>query len=95
MTEQRTPFASLGYQPVGPIINRLIARYLRTQRKNMRRFFQERGLYALALRMDNIRKSNQTMLEKNRRFQKVLDDYAALATKAESPKVIAGETENP
>jgi hypothetical protein len=85
-----TPFAS---KPVGPIVDRILARYLRTQRKNMRRFFQERGLHQFALRMDNIRKSNQTMLEKNRRFQKVLDAYAALATQAESPKVIAGETE--
>jgi hypothetical protein len=77
-----TPFASMGYEPVGPVVQRLLARYLRTQRKNMRRFFQERGLYQFALRMDNIRKSNQTMLEKNRRFQKVLDAYAKLFSPA-------------
>lgn len=81
MTELRnSPWVSLGYEPVGPIINKLIARYLRTQRKNMRRFFQERGLYTLADRMDQIRKSRQGMLEKNRMFQKVLNDYSALTT---------------
>ncbi len=94
MTEQQRPFASLGYEPVGPVVNRLLARYLRTQRKNMRRFFQERGLHEFALRMDSIQKSNQTMLEKNRRFQQVLNDYAKLATQAESPKVTTGETES-
>jgi hypothetical protein len=95
VTEPQTQrWPGFGYEQVPGLANRHISRYLRTQRKNMRRFFQERGLYAFALRMDSIRKSNQTMLEKNRRFQKVLDAYAALATQAESPKVIAGETEN-
>lgn len=70
-----------GYQPVRGLANRHISRYLRTQRKNMRRLFEERGLYALADRMNQIRKSRQGMLAKNRMFQKVLDEYAAIASK--------------
>jgi len=104
-TTTTTPFASMGYQPVGPIVNRLLARYLRTQRKNMRRFFQERGFYVLAERMNQIRKSRQGMLAKNRMFQQVLNEYSKLVTPATvasvpgsairpSP-VIAGETEDP
>jgi hypothetical protein len=104
MTEQQTPFASLGYEPVPAIINRLVARYLRTQRKNMTNFFQERGLFDLADRMNQIRKSRQGMLAKNRMFQQVLNDYAKLTTPAtvtsvpgsplQAPPVIAGETAN-
>lgn len=104
MAEQVKPFASLGYEPVGPIVNRLLARYLRTQRKNMRRFFAERGLFDLADRMKQIRKSRQGMLAKNSMFQKVLNEYAQLTTPVVNPSVpgvvlrepspvIAGETE--
>lgn len=35
MTEQTKPWASFGYEPVGAIVNKLLARYLRTQRKNI------------------------------------------------------------
>jgi hypothetical protein len=87
MTEQTKPWASFGYEPVGPIVNKLLARYLRTQRKNMLRFFQERGLFALADRMNQIRKSRQGMLAKNRRFQGVLNDYAKLTT----PPVVSSD----
>ena len=81
MTEatQTKPWASFGYEPVGAIVNRLLARYLRAQRKNMRRFFQERGMYVLADRMNQIRKSRQGMLAKNRMFQEVLNDYSKLS----------------
>jgi hypothetical protein len=87
MTEQTKPWASFGYEPVGPIVNRLLARYLRTQRKNMRRFFKERGLYAFADRMNQIRNSRQGMLAKNRYFQEVLNDYAKLS----SPPVVSSD----
>jgi ABC-type phosphate/phosphonate transport system ATPase subunit len=80
MTEQAKPWAGMGYAPVGAIVNKLLARYLRTQRKNMRRFFQERGLFTLADRMDQIRNSKQGMLAKNRMFQEVLNSYAKLTT---------------
>jgi hypothetical protein len=70
----------------------------------MRRFFEERGLFAFADRMRQIRKSRQGMLEKNRMFQQVLNSYAKLSqpTTVESvpgsvlqqpAPVIAGENE--
>jgi len=103
MTEQQKPFADLGYEPVSTIVNRLLARYLRAQRKNMHRFFEDRGLFTLANRMKQIRKSRQDMLAKNLMFQKVLNDYAKLTTPSVSrtipgsvlqpAPVIAGETD--
>jgi hypothetical protein len=81
MTEatMTSPWERLGYEPVGYVRNKLIGRYLRTQRKNMLRFFQERGLYTLADRMNQIRNSRQGMLAKNRYFQEVLNEYSKLA----------------
>lgn len=99
MTEQTQRWAGFGYEPVGAIMNKLIARYLRAQRKNMRRFFQERGLYTLLDRMNQIRNSKQGMMAKNRMFQEVLNSYAKLSTPAtvlgsplQGPPVVAGET---
>lgn len=105
MTEQQARWPSFKYEPVGAITTKLLARYLRTQRKNMLRFFQERGLYTLADRMKQIRNSRQGMLAKNRYFQQVLNDYSKLVSPApivNSPTVpgapaspvIAEETEN-
>jgi hypothetical protein len=103
MTEQQKPFASLGYEPVPAIVNRILARYLRAQRKNMHRFFEDRGLFTLANRMKQIRKSRQNTMAKNLMFQKVLNDYSNLVRPAvsesvpgsvlQSAPVIAGETE--
>lgn len=103
MTEQQKPFASFKYEPVPAIVNRLLARYLRAQRKNMRHFFEERGLFVLADRMKQIRKSRQGIMAKNRYFQQVLNDYAKLTTPSipgtvpgsvlQPTPVIAGETE--
>jgi hypothetical protein len=103
MTEAQTRWPTFGYVQVPGLANRLISRYLRTQRKNMRRFFQERGLYILLDRMNQIRNSRQGMLAKNRYFQEVLNEYSKLAnpTSVQSvpgsvlqpTPVIAGETE--
>jgi hypothetical protein len=100
MTEQQKRWAKFGYEPVRGLANRHISRYLRTQRKNMRRFFQERGLYTLLDRMNQIRKSKQGMIPKNQMFQEVLNSYAARTDSPtvpgnalHSPPVIAGETE--
>ena len=98
MTEQMKPWASFGYEPVGPIVNKLLARYLRTQRKNMLRFFQERGLYALADRMNQIRNSKQGMMAKNQMFQQVLNEYSKFATPAvvqHVPGAILQSPQNP
>lgn len=83
--EQQKRWAEFGYEQVRGLANRHISRYLRTQRKNMRRFFQERGLYTLAERMNQIRNSRQGMLAKNLMFQQVLDSYAKLTTPVVHP----------
>jgi hypothetical protein len=93
-TEQPTqkPWAGFGYEPVGAITMKLIGRYLRTQRKNMKRFFEERGMFALADRMNQIRNSRQGMMAKNRMFQGVLNEYAALTAQKVSPRAPGTES---
>src|SRR5208337_963244 len=91
MTEPQKRWPGFNYEPVPGLMNRHISRYLRTQRKNMLRFFQERGLYVLAERMSQIRKSRQGMMAKNRMFQGVLNDYAALTMPARAP--VPGQVE--
>jgi hypothetical protein len=93
MSEQVKRWAGFGYEPVGPIVNKLLARYLRTQRKNMLRFFQERGMFKLVERMKQIRNSRQGMLAKNRYFQQVLNEYSETARPSLQPSpAIAGES---
>lgn len=79
------PWSGLGYEQVPGLANRLISRYLRGQRKNMERFFQERGLLESAERMRQIRLSRQGMMAKNRMFQEVLSEYARGATAGATP----------
>ena len=103
MTEQTQRWPSFNYQPVDAIVNRVLTRWLRTQRKNMKRFFEARGQLALAERMRQIRNSRQGMLAKNRMFQQVLNDYSKLVNPTVAPTVpgavlqpapaVAGETE--
>jgi hypothetical protein len=89
-TEQIPKWGALGYEPVRGLINRHIARYLRGQRKNMRRFFAERGFSILALRLDEIRKDPAMgMMEKNRLFQEVLNDYAKAVAQPGSTAPVA------
>jgi hypothetical protein len=80
------PWSGLGYEMVPGLANRIIARYLRGQRKNMERFFQERGLMESAERMRQIRLSRQGMMAKNRMFQEVLGEYARGATATNVPE---------
>src|ERR1700735_942557 len=87
MSEQIKPWSEFKYVQVPGLANRFIARYLRTQRKNMRRFFQERGLYTLLDRMNQIRKSKQGMMAKNRMFQEVLNEYSTPTTPPPAPSV--------
>jgi hypothetical protein len=75
-------WAGLGYEQVPGLANRIIARYLRGQRRNMERFFTERGLFESADRMRQIRLSRQGMMAKNRMFQEVLNEYARRASPA-------------
>jgi hypothetical protein len=94
MTEQAR-WSRFGYQPVPGLANRHISRYLRTQRKNMRRFFEERGLFTLADRMKQIRKSRQGMMAKNRYFQQVLNDYSKLVNPTISQSVPGSILQSP
>jgi hypothetical protein len=93
MTETQVRWPGFGYQPVPGLANRLIARYLRTQRKSMLRLFQERGMFKLVERMKQIRNSRQGMLAKNRYFQQVLNEYSETARPSLQPSpAIAGES---
>lgn len=80
METGKPKWAGLGYEQVPGLANRIIARYLRGQRRNMERFFTERGLYESADRMRQIRLSRQGMMAKNKMFQEVLNEYATRAT---------------
>ena len=73
-------WSALGYQQVPGLANRHIARYLRTHRKGMMRFFYERGMLEQFERMQQIKRSRQGMMQKNRMFQEVLDEYARLVS---------------
>jgi hypothetical protein len=76
VTEQPKPWAGLQYEPVRGLVERQIARYLRTQRRNMRRFFREKGYLDLAARLDEIRRDpTRNFMRKNRAFQEVLNEY--------------------
>lgn len=84
-SEPQKKWSGFGYEPVPGLINRHISRYLRTQRRNMRRFFVERGLLELAMRLDSLRKqSNRNFVQKNRAFQRILNEYIKLATPTNS-----------
>lgn len=75
--QERPRWPGFKYEPVRDLMGRHISRYLRIQRKNMRRFFTERGIFDLAQRLDVIRKdSAMGMLEKNRKFQEILNEYS-------------------
>jgi hypothetical protein len=83
------------YEQVPGLANRLISRYLRAQRKNMKRFFEERGLYVLADRMNQIRNSRQGMMAKNRYFQEVLNEYSKLVNPVVAPSVPGAVLQSP
>ena len=89
MNEPTPKWAGFKYEMVPGLANRFIARYLRGQRKNMERFFTQRGLLDSAERMRQIRLSRQGMMAKNAMFQKVLDDYARMVRQPEPEAVQA------
>jgi|HubBroStandDraft_5_1064220.scaffolds.fasta_scaffold186146_2 hypothetical protein len=75
--QEKPRWPGFKYEPVRGLMGRHISRYLRIQRKNMRRFFTERGIFDLAERLNVIRKdSAMGMLEKNRKFQEILNEYS-------------------
>ena len=91
-TEKQKPapkWGALGYEQVPGLTNRIISRYLRGQRRNMERFFTERGLYDSAERMRQIRLSRQGMMAKNRLFQEVLSEYTTRRMEGATPESAA------
>jgi hypothetical protein len=85
-TQPTTPWAGFKYQPVPGLMNRHIARFLRRERKRMRRNFLERGFVDLYLQLEEIRRdSTQGFMQKNRRFQRVMNEYIASVSKHAAP----------
>lgn len=73
-----TPWAGFKYEPVRGLIDRKISRFLRAQRKNMRRIFQERGHLDLFAQMDELRKhSGMNFRLKNEAFQRIMNEHIA------------------
>jgi len=73
-----TPWAGFGYEPVRGLVDHHVARFLRTQRKNMRRFFQERGHLDLFAQLDELCKDpTRNFMSKNTGFQRILNEYIA------------------
>lgn len=72
------PWAGFRYAPVRGLVDRQIARFLRTQRKNMRRFFLERGHLDLFAQLDELRKEpHRDFRQKNVTFQRILNEHIA------------------
>lgn len=86
MATSGTAWPGLKYKPITAVVDRVVNRYLRTQRKNMRRFFAERGLFDQLEQLERIRKSRQGPMAKNRMFREVLDNYAKLVNPAADAK---------
>jgi hypothetical protein len=75
--QEKPRWPGFKYEPVRGLMGRHISRYLRIQRKNMRRFFMERGMFDLSELLNVIRKdSAMGMLERNRKFQEILNEYS-------------------
>jgi hypothetical protein len=88
-------WTGLGYEMVPGMANRLISRYLRGQRRNMIRFFHERRMYEFEDRLQKIRKdSAMPMLEKNRKFQEILNEYATRAVPSGATPTAMAEADN-
>lgn len=70
-------WGALGYEPVRGLSERLISRYLRSQRRQLARFFAANGYVDLHARLMEIKYSRQGMMAKNRMFQQVMNEYVA------------------
>jgi hypothetical protein len=73
-----TPWAGLKYEPVRSLVDKQVARFLRAQRKNMRRFFLERGHLDLYAQLEELRRQpNRNFRQKNESFQRILNEHIA------------------
>jgi hypothetical protein len=92
VAEQPVPWKGFKYQPVRGLVDRHVARFLRTQRKNMRRFFLERGHLDLYAQLTDLRKqSNRNFIQKNQSFQRILNEHIARSQPA-APAAEAADT---
>lgn len=74
----RKPWSGLGYEPVPGLTNRIIARWLRSQRKNIRRMLEERGFVDLLGQMEELRRNpRMNFMQKNQRYQVIMNEYIA------------------
>jgi hypothetical protein len=72
-----------GYQPVPGLMNRHISRFLRAQRKNIRRVLAERGFVDLLAQMEELKRdSRRGFMAKNKIFQRIMNEYIARTTPA-------------
>lgn len=94
-TSPQVPWAGFGYRPVRGLVDRHIARFLRTQRKNMRRFFAERGHLDLFSQLDELRKNSRAdFRRKNEIFQRILNEHIARTVPGvPTGHDVAGQTE--
>lgn len=83
ISQQPTPWAGFGYAPVRGLVDRHVSRFLRAQRKNMRRLFQERGHYDLFAQMEEIRRDpTRGFMQKNQSFQRIMNEHIARSSQA-------------
>lgn len=72
------PWPGFKYEPVRGLMDRKISRFLRAQRKNMRRSFLQRGLLDLYAQLEEIKRNPRAgFMAKNQQFQKVMNEYIA------------------
>jgi hypothetical protein len=73
--------------PVRDLANRYISRFLRAQRKNLRRTFAERGQLDLLAQLEELKRNPRLdFMEKNKRFQRIINEYLARTAPAPVPE---------
>jgi hypothetical protein len=92
MNEPSKNWPGFKYEPVPGLSERHVARFLRTQRKNMRRVFAAKGAMDLAAQLDALRRDpTRDGTQKNQAFQRILNEHITRATpqpaaKADDPQ---------
>ena len=86
MTDSAQRWGGFKYEPVRGLADRLVARWLRSQRKNIRRTLWERGHVDLAQQLEQLKQNpRQGALEKNRRFQEIMNEYVSRVSSQTAP----------
>ena len=90
--QEKVPWPGFRYAPVRGLRDRLLARWLRTQRKNLRRVFAERGHVDLLADLEKLKRNpRRSFLQKNRVFQRIMNEYIARVTPRTSAAAVGGE----